>query len=806
MRSRLIGASMLAIFVAQAATARAQTVSTGASASPRGKSGLEEIVVTATKRSERLQRVPLAVQVLDSKTLAQQNVNNFQDFLKLVPSLTAQTQAPNTTSIYLRGVSSGDNANHSGPLPTVGSYLDEYPTTTIGGTLDVHAYDLARIEVLPGPQGTLFGASSEAGTVRMITNKPDASKFSAGYSVEGNTVAHGGQGDVTEGFVNVPLTDKIAVRLVAFQEHDAGYIDNVPGTYTQAPNDSNPSLPPYPGFTTDNAQFVKKNFNPADTYGGRLALKIDLDDSWTVSPMIMGQDLRYNGVFGYLPSVGDLKVQRFQPDTDRDRWAQAGLTVNGKVGNFDLTYAGSLFVRDVHQRIDYSDYTAAYAGYSQYFLGADGLPLANQLQFQDDKDHFNKVSNEIRLASPATDRLRFIVGAFQELQTHHILQDYEILGLSPTLSNPVRANTIWLTNQERRDTDYAAFTEISYDVLPNFTVTAGVRPYYYDNSLQGFYGFSAGIAALGYSSTGEGLDGSKCLPGQSFQGAPCVNLNKTVTGSGETHKVNFNYKIDANNLVYFTYSTGYRPGGVNRNGNYGPYTSDTLTNFEIGAKSQFFDRRLTIDAALYDEDWENFQFSFLGQNSLTIVENAPAANIKGAEIATIWRATDDLTLTSGLTVQDPILNSNFCGADATGKVIPTCADSAAQALAGSQLPYSPRVKASLTARYTFVVGGWDGHLQGTAAFQGHSPVALLTNDEKGINQVAALGTLPNYTTFDLSTGMERNNIALELFVKNLTDRRGQQNRYLPCTVGVCTNVYVVPIVPRTIGIRLSQKF
>jgi outer membrane receptor protein involved in Fe transport len=533
--------------------------------------------------------------------------------------------------------------------------------------------------------------------------------------------------------------------------------------------------------------------------------------------MIMGQDLRTNGVFGYLPSVGDLKVQRYQPDTDRDRWAQAGLTVNGKIGNFDLTYAGSLFVRDVHQRIDYSDYTAAYAGYSQYFLGADGLPLANQLQFQDDKDHFTKVSNEIRLASPSTDRLRFIVGAFQELQTHHILQDYEILGLSPQLSIPTRANTIWLTDQMRRDTDYAAFTEVSYDILPKLTLTGGVRPYYYDNSLKGFFGFSEGIAGSGYdyygytgnyySHTGEGPNASHCLAGQSFGDAPCVNLNKTVTGSGETHKINLSYKVDPQTLAYFTYSTGYRPGGVNRNGNFGPYTSDTLTNYELGLKTELLDRTVTIDTALYDEDWTKFQFGFLGPNSLTIVENAPAANIKGAEMAASWRATDQLTLSASLTAQDPILSKNFCGTNANGSVIQNCSNSAAEAVSGSQLPYAPRLKGSLIARYNFpITTGWDGHLQGSMTGQGHSPVALLTSDVRGVNQVAALGNLPGYFSYDLSSGVEHGDASLELFVKNLTDERGQENRFLECTVGVCTNVYVVPINPRTIGIRLSQKF
>src|SRR5262249_18836599 len=150
-----------------------------------------EVVVTAQKRSENIQSVPASIQALNTKALERLNVNQFQDFVKFTPAVTYQTDAPSQTSIYMRGVSSGDNANHSGPLPSVGVYLDEQPINTIGGVLDIHAYDLARIEVLPGPQGTLYGASSEAGTLRIITNKPDTSGFSAGYNVEGNRVDHG---------------------------------------------------------------------------------------------------------------------------------------------------------------------------------------------------------------------------------------------------------------------------------------------------------------------------------------------------------------------------------------------------------------------------------------------------------------------------------------------------------------------------------------------------------------------------------------------------------------------------------------
>ncbi len=788
--------------VAQAAMA--QAAAQAVAANSEASKGIEEVVVTASKRSEKLQKVPQAIEVLDNKTLQQRQITEFQDYVKYVPSLGYQTSAPNETTIYLRGVVDGGNANHSGPLPTVGSYLDEMPITTIGGTLDVHLYDMSRIEVLPGPQGTLYGASSESGTVRFITNPPNTSKFEAGYDVTGNTVDHGGQGFIAEGFVNIPINDKVAVRLVAFDEHDAGFIDNVPGTRTFATS----------GATINNAAFVKNDFNPVDTFGGRAALKVDLNDDWSATLQAMGQDLRDTGTFGYEPSVGDLAVQRFQPDADHDRWMQAGLTVTGHIGDYTLTYAGGGFVRNEKTQTDYTDYSVFYDaiyGSGAFWQDKNGKPLANPSQEIIGDDNFTKESNEIRLTSPSEDRFRFIVGAFQEEQGHHIIQDYQIQGFGPQISVPGWANTIWLTNQQRTDRDLAAFTEVSYDIIPQLTITGGVRPYYYDNSLKGFFGFSQAYDELTGYGSGEGANKQNCLAGQSFVNTPCVDLNKSVTGSGETHKINLTYKIDDERLVYFTYSTGYRPGGVNRRADQGSYQADTLTNYELGFKSTWLDHRLLFNVALYNEDWAQFQFAYLGQNSFTIVKNAPNANIKGAEIATEYRATDQLTLTGGITLTDAKLTQAFC-TDNNGNVITNCSgpnfSAASLAPNGTALPYTPDVKGYATARYTFPFFDWDGHVQGALAFQTRSNVGLRLDDS------VALGSMPSYATLDLSAGIEKNRMSIELFAKNVTDERGQENRSTPCTIAICTAnvagipqaVYVNPVQPLTVGIRLSQRF
>src|SRR5436309_9967758 len=186
-----------------------------------------EIIITATKREENLQNVPISVQAIGTRRLDQLNITNFEEYTKQLPSVSFQTSQPGFTVVYMRGIATGGDGNHSGSLPSVGSYLDEQPVTTIGGTLDVHIYDIARIESLAGPQGTLYGASSEAGTIRIITNKPELGLTTDRVDGEHNTVAHGGQGGKLEGMINLPIASRIAFRASAFYQRDAGYIDNV---------------------------------------------------------------------------------------------------------------------------------------------------------------------------------------------------------------------------------------------------------------------------------------------------------------------------------------------------------------------------------------------------------------------------------------------------------------------------------------------------------------------------------------------------------------------------------------------------
>lgn len=205
------------------AAAVVAALSTPAFAQDAAQSGvLEEVLVTAQKRTENLQSVPVSIQAIGTERLEELHVKGFEDYVRYLPSVSYQTFGPGFAQVYMRGVASGGDGNHSGSQPSVGIYLDEQPITTIQGALDIQPYDVARVESLTGPQGTLYGASSQAGTIRIITNKPDATGFSAGYDLEGSTMTEGGNGYLVQGFANFPLTPNAAVRLVGWKRHDPG--------------------------------------------------------------------------------------------------------------------------------------------------------------------------------------------------------------------------------------------------------------------------------------------------------------------------------------------------------------------------------------------------------------------------------------------------------------------------------------------------------------------------------------------------------------------------------------------------------
>jgi len=760
--------------------------------------GLETITVTAQKRTENAQDVPISIDVISGDMLKQMNVANTVGVLKLLPSVAYTTFGPGFGQIYMRGVVSGGDGNHSASLPSVGVYLDEEPITTIQGPLDLHMYDIQRVEALAGPQGTLYGASSQSGTIRYITNKPDPSAYSASVSAEVNSIDQGGIGYVTEGYVNIPFSSSVALRVVGWSKQDAGFIDNVVAERTY----------PVSGITVTTAPYARKDFNFADTRGGRAALKIDLNDNWSITPSISGQGQHTVGSWAYDPkNYGDLKLAHFTPDNSEDRWTQSALTVQGKIGNFDVVYALAHLNRDDHVASDYSDYSYWYdvdASYGSYLHDNNGN-LVDPTQFIHGGDNYSKTSNELRLSSPKDSLFRYTVGVFAEEQEHKIHQEYRVNGLSDEQSVGGDSGLLWLTEQTRNDNDWAVFGEMNFDFTDRLTGLVGGRYFHTEDKLRGFFGF----ADWGWSSQGE----ASCFtPRVPFRNAPCSSVDKTTKESDSIGKASLTFKIDPDKMIYATWSEGFRPGGINRRATLPPYQSDFLTNYEFGWKTEWFDHRLRWNGAVFQENWKDFQFAILGANGLTEIKNAAQARIRGLESNIAWAATYNLTLSAGISLYRGELTENYCGfTESDGTPVTDCPAGSLnpdgdvidgpEAPKGTRLPITAREKGNLTARYNFDAWGQDAYLQGSLFFEGRrtSDLRTVTNE--------LLGEMPGYGTVDLSAGFKHDLWSYSVYLNNAFDNRGELYRFAQCAENHCfRQVYVVPTQPRTLGLRVTRDF
>ena len=775
----------------------------------------EVIVVTATKRAENLQDVPIAITAITTKTLDDLQVNDFDDYARLVPSLSSKAgggggsaDGPGTNNVYFRGVASGENANHSASLPSVGTYLDEQPITTIQGALDIHIFDIARIEALAGPQGTLYGASSQAGTIRIITNKPDTSGTYGEVNLETNKVAHGDWGYSGEGFVNLPLSSNMAARVVGWYRRDGGYIDNIAGEreMTEFAPSKFGGAPTGNTLTLNNDEFVEDDYNDVTTYGARAALKVDLNDNWTITPQIVGQVQKADGSFAEERGLGDYETMQFNREKLKDKWFQAALTVEGKIGNFDVTYAGSYMKRRVDSDLDYSDYAYFYNEYSSYgqywYDDADNPVVPNQLIQA--VDRYRKMSHELRFASPADKRIRVVAGLFYQRQQHNIEQNYIIPGLAEDLQVP-GTDDVWFTKQLRVDRDYAAFGELSFDITPKLTATAGGRLYKFNNSLIGFFGFGEGYAFGG--STGI----SQCFGPPEVDGSPCTNLDKRVKDSGFVHRLNLTYKPNDDLLLYATWSRGFRPGGVNRRSTFPPYKADFLTNYEAGAKFSF-GRGAHFNVAGYIEDWNDMQVSLLGENGLTVVRNVGKSRITGLEADLLLRPMPGMTWSTGASYNHAVLREDFC----FDELAVDCTSAGLVGLnllakKGDKLPLTAPWKGSTQLRYEWNLRSeMKAHVQGVVTYEGKRKRDL----RPGINDI--YGNMDSYTEVDLGAGVETGPWSFDLYVKNLFDVRGQLSKGIQCREEICGDpfdttafggkVYTVVSRPRTIGLRIGRKF
>ncbi|TDJ32712.1 MAG: TonB-dependent receptor [Gammaproteobacteria bacterium] len=733
---------------------------------------IEEVIVTAQKREANVQDVPMNVTVFDNQKLEDLNITGFDDYILHMTNMTYESTQPGVASVYMRGIYDG-SGNSSNAGNSVSIYFDEQPVTSIGRNLDVYIYDIARIETLAGPQGTLFGANSQSGVLRIIPNKPDPTGFEAGFDTGLNTVKGGDVGYVVKGFVNQPLGDRAAIRLVAWYEEEGGYIDNVAATNNFAFSSSVAGVP----IGRSNAGLVEDDFNESESTGLRAALRIDLNDSWTITPTVMYQKQDNKGVWDHDPDdFGDLNVARFFEDSNEDEWIQTALKVEGEFGGMNLVYSGSYLDRDVEWSNDYSEYSdyyltagfveAYYSCYVSYFGTCDD-PSMNFLV----KDEYKRSTHEIRLSSAQDQRLRWIAGVFYEEDEHSYDQEWHI----PAMTAPVAVDgtdIYFTTDQKRTEEEFAVFGEVYFDLNDSLTATFGARWFDHESTMKGFVG-------------------TYWWPNR-FGPRTSDNVDTSFSEDDVILKFGLAWDIGDDAMVYATWSEGYRPGGANRLAIPGAigesYDSDVLTNYELGWKTILADGRFRFNGAVYYEEWDDFQFSQFDNtvSLLGLVQNAGNAEVWGIELDAIVNVNDNFTIFGSVAATDGETTEDFFNArqPAPG-AIPDAPD-------GTELPFTPSLKLSLTARYDFKLGEWNAFAQGTYTHVGESWNQLEPSERKLQDE---------YSIANISFGIDQDMWALTAYVNNVEDERAELNQnFYTWDNRVTTNR------PRSYGVNFKRRF
>jgi len=545
MKTLVGGASLGALVIAMTSTpATAQDAVSAPAQQQAGKEqrkgGVNTIVVTAQRVSEDLQDVPISVQAIGEEELQQLNINTFDDYLEQLPSVTSGGGGgPGQSTIYIRGLASTTpnltTAGVAGLAPNVSLYLDEQPLSQPGRNLDVYAADLERIEVLSGPQGTLFGASSQAGVVRLITNKPQLGRFDAGFTAGTSFTKNGESSYKAEAMLNVPVTDNLALRGVVYLDHQGGYIDNVPGTLDASQSarfrregtvryNGVPVSADRAGFQSeddllnvnflaaDNSSLVEDDFNNAQYSGFRISGRYELGLDWQIDASHSRQSLDSDGVFYADPTLDldDPSIQRYQDERLDDSFSNTAWSVEGRLGMLDLVYNGAYTDRETEQKVDYSDYLFA-GQYLPYYIcdgsvsypgeGNDpsGTCQAPNNYVTSDSD-LTKFSQELRLSTPEQNRFRVTAGAFYAKTILKERNDYNYPGniaaapfggFAPNYPfpdayqsdpGPLPASAIFRNDVKRTDEQFGLFGQASFDIVPDLlSVTGGLR--YYDVSV-----------------------------------------------------------------------------------------------------------------------------------------------------------------------------------------------------------------------------------------------------------------------------------------------------------------------------------
>ena len=860
---------------------------------------LEEITVTAQRRSESMQNVPISMQAFTSETLKQLNVSTLDDYIKFLPNVTTANNGPGQNEVFMRGLSAGSQPSQgsasTGLWPNVAIYLDNQSGQLPNRNLDIYAADLNRIEVLEGPQGTLFGAGAESGVIRYITNEPKLDKFEANVKAGYGTTAHGDNNADVTAVVNIPLiADTLAVRAVIYNDSRGGYIDNVPATFTRkntdlgihyaqypAVNGACPDGLPNAGFcvppgspTINNNNIAGRAINPVTYEGVRAEALYKFNEDWDVLITQSYQDMDSKGVFYQQPNASDgaalqpLEVTLFNNSFDKDKFESTAWTVNGKFGPLKAVYTGGYLVRNVEQVGDYTNYArGVYADYYQCYGPGSGYNTTLKSTCFSPSATWHSVEknehqqHEFRVSTPDEWRLRAIGGLFWE---DNKLFDqsgwgyksvpsctsnaaagspgndgcFADIGTFPgsTVQNPgiQQAPTSFYQDTVRDTKQLAFFASVDFDLIPKvLTITAGTRHFRFDNYSKGsvlasFGCFQGGVPADGCHSTAPPLPYSFDLD----------TANLKDTESGFKSRGNLTWHVTPDTMVYYTWSQGFRPGGFNQNGGaphaFTPgvepqyfipksYSSDSLTNNEIGWKTELLDHRLQWNGAIYRENWDNVQVAFFDPGVVgNIFFNTNGQNflIKGVETSLVARVVTGLTLQGAASwnqsrqTNSPILlNNNPASAGFGQPITNACNQYGANCQAvtnpfgpvGAPSADAPPMQFSLRARYEWAIAGYIPFVQAAATHNGHSFTQAGSNPTIGTGTSISTGRLrfenPAYTTYDASVGVTKDAWNMTFYGENLSN----SNK----SVFVSTDQFIVaqtPLRPRVLGLSFGYSF
>ena len=760
--------------------------------------GLGEVIVTATKRAESMQNVAQSIKAFDTEAIAMRGLQQIDDVAKYIPGLSLAQREPAGTTLVFRGVATSGIA--FGGVSSSALYLDEQPITQSGRSPDPRFIDIERIEALRGPQGTLYGASSQSGTLRVITNKPDPSGFSAWAEAELNSVDGGSEGYDFSAMVNVPLGERVSLRLVGFTAEDAGYIDNV--------------LSLSQGETFDNSDVAEKDVNSIRTNGGRAALGIDIGDNVDLTLGAIYQDVSTNGHSDVNEGRGDLRQVRFEQESLDDEWYQLALTFNATLPFGELVVAGSYFDRKFAYEADASDYEFSlncprydYDGnlnppppfcqpnFTAYDFGGDPRGFATN----DEDTEIETFEVRLQSNSDAESRWSWLAGAFYSKETGHTefgsfnrgyantpsfaYFDYNEQNLYYLSGNPlVGTDQWWLGIYDTETEQRALFGEVSFDVTENFTITAGGRWFEYDTK---------------YRLQQQSPPGSTWFK---FQDAAV-----DTDDSGNVMKLNLNYRVDDDRMVYATYSEGYRNGGNNplkSNSVLPPeFGPDTLDNYEIGAKTEWLQNRMRFNIAAYYMEWNDFAIQVEDPQPQVFqlgYVNLPTAEIKGVEAEFTYLVNDAWQIDATL---------GYNEAEIPDDTVLTLVNEETQEVftrsieGGARLPLTPDWSGSLGIEWRprGELLNAQPFVRADLAYVGEV-VTNLEGFESVIGQ-AGVSTQDAYETGDLRFGLEGDGWSGALFIRNVWDERATTFR---------SNRWAVPrlsiIQPRTYGVQFRYDF